>query len=52
LALRNRKLYILERPQKRSRGNQLIPRRLTRTNRTGIGQAPDRQTAKVGGVWS
>src|SRR6218665_3848702 len=39
---------FLERPQKRSGGNQLIHRRLTRTKSIGSGQNPEsgRQTAR------
>src|SRR6218665_2081250 len=44
---------FLERPQKRSRGNQLIHRRLTKTKLIGSGQDPgsqaDRQSDGYGG---
>jgi len=47
---------FLERPQKRSRRNQLIHRHLTKTKSIGSGQDPesqaDSQTAKVDGTWS
>ena len=37
---------FLERPQKRSRGNQLIHRRLTRTKSIGSGQNPESQAGR------
>src|SRR6218665_1855684 len=40
---RNRKLSISRTPTKRSRGNQLILRRLTRTKSIGSGQNPENQ---------
>jgi len=46
---RNRKLLIsrfLERPQKRSRRNQLIHNRLTKTKSIGSGQDPESQTGR------
>src|SRR6218665_3018924 len=47
---------FLERPQKRSRRNQLIHRRLTKTKSIGSGQDPesqaDSETPMVDGVWS
>ena len=51
---------MLERPQKRSRRNQLTHRRLTKTKSIGSGQDPesqagrqaDRQRDMVDGVWS
>ena len=48
---------FIERPQKRSRGNQLIHRRLTKTKLIGSGQDPESQAGRqdgymVDGVWS
>src|SRR6218665_973269 len=37
---------FLERPQKRSRGNQLIHRRLTETKSIGSGQDPESQAGR------
>src|SRR6218665_1588932 len=37
---------FLERPQKRSRRNQLIHRRLTKTRSTGSGQDPENQAGR------
>src|SRR6218665_2753601 len=37
---------FLERPQKRSRGNQLIHRRLTKTKSLGSGQDPESQAGR------
>ena len=44
---------FLERPQKRSRGNQLIHMRLTRTKSTGNGKYPESQAGRqtVRGLW-
>ena len=48
--------WFLERSQKRSRRNQLIHRRLTKTKSIGSCQDPERQadsqTAMVDGAWS
>src|SRR6218665_475096 len=40
------KYRFLERPQKRSRRNQLIHRRLTKTNLIGNGQDPESQAGR------
>src|SRR6218665_364074 len=54
---RNRIVIInsrfIECPQKRSRGNQLIHRRLTRTKSIGSGQNPEsgRHTSMMDGGW-